>query len=290
LSLLTNNDPYTGEGIYRGQYLWIMGYPDQALAANRETENNARRRGHPFDLAFALTLGAQLFDYLGDSEALLQRTEEAEHIGKEHGIALLGEIMVEISRGIAWLRAGRVADAAAQLDRGIARLMLTGHRIWIGYLKALRAEAVAQSGDLELAAALLDECVARIEAGEERSHFAEVLRLRGWLLVQKGELDAAEATLRRAIKVARGQEARSWELRAATTLARLLASRGKRDRAAALLQPVFDGFTEGYATKDIKNARALLAELSVAAAAPLRAVASRKANPIRRKPHGRHKA
>ena len=290
LPLLTNNDPYTGEGIYRGQYLWIMGYPDQALAANRETENNARRRGHPFDLAFALTLGAQLFDYLGDSEALLQRTEEAEHIGKEHGIALLGEIMVEISRGVAWLRAGRAADAAAQLDRGIARLMLTGHRIWIGYLKALQAEAVAQSGDLELAAALLDECVARIEAGEERSHFAEVLRLRGWLLIQKGELDAAETTLRRAIKVARGQEARSWELRAATTLARLLASRDKRDKAAALLQPVLDGFTEGYATKDVKNARALLAELSVAAAAPLRAVASRKANPIRRKPHGRHKA
>ena len=106
--------------------------------------------------------------------------------------------------------------------------MLTGHRIWIGYLKALQAEGVALSGDLELASALLDECVARIEAGEERSHFAEVLRLRGWLLIRKGQPSAAEATLHKAIKVARGQQAKSWELRAATTLARLLANWGRR--------------------------------------------------------------
>ena len=80
---LTNNNPFTGEGIYRAQYLWIMGYQSQALAANQEMEANARRRGHPFDLAFALTLGAQLFDFLGDPEALLRRTEEAERIGKD---------------------------------------------------------------------------------------------------------------------------------------------------------------------------------------------------------------
>jgi class 3 adenylate cyclase/tetratricopeptide (TPR) repeat protein len=290
LPLLTNNDPFTGEGIYRAQYLWIMGYPDQALAANQEMEANARRRGHPFDLAFALTLGAQLFDFLGDPEALLRRTEEAERIGKEHGIALLGEIMVEISRGVAWLRSGRPADAAAQLDRGIARLMLTGHRIWIGYLKALQAEGVALSGDLELASALLDECVARIEAGEERSHFAEVLRLRGWLLIRKGQPSAAEATLHKAIKVARSQQAKSWELRAATTLARLLASRGKREKAVALLQPVVDGFTEGSDTKDVKEARQLLTELSAAAAARTPAAAIKKPDPIRRKSHARHEA
>ena len=67
LALLTNSDPFTGEGIYRSQYLWMLGYPDQAKAANEATEANARRRGHPFDLAFALTLGAQVYEYLGDS-------------------------------------------------------------------------------------------------------------------------------------------------------------------------------------------------------------------------------
>jgi len=261
LAQLTNNDPFTGEGIYRPQFLWMMGYPDQALAANRATEANARRRGHPFDLAFALTLGAQLFDFIHDSEALLRRTEEAERISKERGIALLGEIMAEISRGVAWLRAGRLADALTQLDRGIERLMLTGHRIWIWYLKALRAEGLALAGDLAGARAVIEESVARMEAGEERSHYAEALRLKGWIQILQGEADHAVVTLRKAIAVARDQQAKSWELRAATTLARLLASRGEQAQALALLTPVHAWFTEGRDTKDVKEAAQLLDEL-----------------------------
>ena len=112
LPMLTNTDPFSGEGIYRSQFLWMLGYPDQARAASEATEANARRRDHPFDLAFALTLGAQVYDYLREYDALLRRSEEAERIGKEHGITLLGEIMAEITRGVAWLRAGRPADGA----------------------------------------------------------------------------------------------------------------------------------------------------------------------------------
>ncbi len=261
LAALTNTDPFTGEGIYRPQFLWMMGYPDQALAASQATEANARRRGHPFDLAFALTLGAQLFDYLGNSDELLHRAEEAERIGRERGIALLGEIMTEISRGVALLRAQRLAEAVTQLDRGIERLMQTGHRIWIWYLRALRAEALALAGDLEGAWTLIEESVARIEAGEERSHYAEVLRLKGWILILRGEPDKAEASLRKAIAVSRDQQAKSWELRAATTLARLLASQGNQAEALTELAPIHDWFTEGRDTKDLKGAAQLLAEL-----------------------------
>jgi class 3 adenylate cyclase/tetratricopeptide (TPR) repeat protein len=261
LVALTNTDPFTGEGIYRAQFLWMMGYPDQALAANAATEANAWRRGHPFDLAFALTLGAQLFDYLCDSDALLQRSEEAERIGNERGIALLGEILTEISRGVAWLRAGRLAEAVAQLDHGIERLMRTGHRIWIWYLRALRAEGLALMGDLDGALALIEESISRIEAGEERSHYAEVLRLKGWMLILRGETDQAAAALRKAITVARQQGAKSWELRAATTLARMLAGRGDRPEALAVLAPIHDWFTEGRGTRDLVEAARLLAEL-----------------------------
>jgi predicted ATPase len=224
-------------------------------------EVNARRRGHPFDLAFALSLGAQVFDYLHDSDALLRRAEEAERIGQEHGIALLSEIMAEITRGVAWLRAGNLADALPQLDRSVERLMRTGHRIWIWYLGALRAEALALSGDIEGAWTLIEHSLDRIEAGTERSHYAEVLRLRGWILTLRGESDHAASTLRKAIAVARDQDAKSWELRATTTLARLLASRGDSVEALALLAPVYDWFTEGHDTRDLKEAAQLLAEL-----------------------------
>src|SRR3977135_890003 len=110
-----------------------------------------------------------------------------------------------MSHGVAWLRAGRLAEALPQLDRSIERLMQTGHRIWIWYLRALRAEGLALSGDLDGASALIEESVARIEAGEERSHFAEVLRLKGWISILRGEPELAMATLHKAIAVARDQ-------------------------------------------------------------------------------------
>src|SRR5580698_5244150 len=261
LAALTNIDPFTGESIYRVQFLWMMGYPDQARAASHAMEANARRRGHPFDLALALTLGAQLFDYLCDFDALMQRTEEAANISNERGIPLLGEIMVEISRGVALLRAGLLRDALTQLDQGIERLMRIGHRIWIWYLRSLQAEALALAGDVERAWTLIEECVTRVEAGEERSHYAEVLRLSGWILSLRGESHQAAIALRKALSVARDQQAKSWELRAATTLARLLASCGDRAEALALLIPIHGWFTEGRDTKDVKEAGHLLLEL-----------------------------
>jgi class 3 adenylate cyclase/tetratricopeptide (TPR) repeat protein len=258
IAQLTNNDPLTGEGIYRAQYIWMLGYPDQAVAASNARDDHARRRNHPFDLAFALTLGAQAFDFLCEPGELLRRTEEAERVGREHGVALLWEIMAEISLGIAWLRSRRYADSVAQLEKAIARLMATGHRIWVWYLRALQAEGLALTGDLEGARALIDESVQRTQLGEERSHYAEVLRLKGWLLIQESQIEDAEACLRSAIDVARAQQAKSWELRSATTLARLLADRGDRASARELLSSVYGWFTEGFGTKDLKEAKALL--------------------------------
>jgi len=278
LAALTNTDPFTGEGVYRGQLLWMMGYPEQALAANQAMEANTRRRGHPFDLAFALTLGAQLFSYLGDPDTLQRCAQEAERIGQERGIALLGEIMVEISRGVAWLDAGHLAEALPQLDQGIERLMQTGHRIWIWYLKARQAEGLARTGDHERAWALIEEAVTRIEASEERSHYAEILRLKGWIQILRGHPDQAIATLREAIAIARKQAAKSWELRAATTLARLLASRGNKTEALALLEPVHDWFTEGHDTSDWKEAAQLLSEIRGAAGRRSRSTARSKAD------------
>ncbi|MBU6464433.1 MAG: AAA family ATPase [Bradyrhizobium sp.] len=261
LVALTNTDPFTGEGIYRGQLLWMTGYPEQALTANQAMEANARRRGHPFDLAFALTLGAQLFGYLGDSDTLERCAQEAERIGQERGIALLGEILAEISGGVAWLHAGRLAEAVSRLDRSIEQLMQTGHRIWIWYLKTLQAEGLALMGDHARAWSLIEESVAQIEAGEERSHYAEMLRLKGWIQILRGYPDEAITTLRKAMAVARKQAAKSWELRAATTLARLLTSRGKKTEALALLAPIYDWFTEGHDTRDLREAAQLLAEM-----------------------------
>ncbi|HEY6720994.1 MAG TPA: hypothetical protein VI363_05085, partial [Burkholderiales bacterium] len=266
IAQLTNTDPLTGDGIYRGQYLWILGYPDQARAASNAKDEHARRRNHPFDLAFALTLGAQVFDYLCEPEELLRRTEEAERISRAHGVALLGEIMVEISRGIVSLRAGRAAESVGQLDKAIGRLTSTGHRVWVRYLRALQGEGLALTGDLEGARALIDESIAATERGEERVHYAELLRLKGWVLMLQSRPEEAEASLRAAIDVARGQKAKSWELRSATTLARLLAERGDRVAAREVLANIYGWFTEGFGTRDLQAAKVLLDALQDRAA------------------------
>ncbi len=219
---------------------------------------NARRYDHPFDLAFALTLGAQVFDYLCEPRELLRRTEEAERISRAHGVALLGEIMVEISRGIVSLRAGHAAESVGQLEKAIARLTATGHRVWVRYLRDLQGEGLALTGDLAGAKALIDESIAATERGEERVHYAELLRLRGWVLMLQSRPEEAEASLRAAIDVARGQKAKSWELRSATTLARLLAERGDRVAAREVLADIYGWFTEGFGTRDLQAAKVLL--------------------------------
>jgi predicted ATPase len=125
----------------------------------------------------------------------------------------------------------------------------------------LRAEALALTGDLEGAWHLIEESVMRIEAGEERSHYAEVLRLKGWILILRGEPDQAMSTLEHALSVARAQQAKSWELRVATTLARLLVRRGNAGQAVEVLAPVYNWFTEGLNTKDLRDAAQLLDDL-----------------------------
>jgi Flp pilus assembly protein TadD len=122
----------------------------------------------------------------------------------------------------------------------------------------LQGEALALTGDLEGARTLIDESILATENGEERAHYAELLRLRGWVLMQQGRSDQAEVALRASIDVARVQKAKSWELRSATTLARLLAERQERAAAREMLSDVYGWFTEGFGTKDLKQARALL--------------------------------
>ena len=122
---------------------------------------------------------------------------------------------------------------------------------------------MALAGDLDNAQRLLDEQIVQIErpGWEERVHYAEILRLKGWMLSLKGDLEGAERNFLASLDWARRQRAKSWELRTSTSLARLWQSQGKRQEACELLTPVYGWFTEGFDTRDLQEAKALLAEL-----------------------------
>jgi len=177
---------------------------------------------------------------------------------------VLWAILAPISNGQALIQGGNPAEGVAPLKAGIALWDAGGGQARMPHLKACLAEAMALTGDLDNALLLLDEAIAQIErpGWEERMSYAEILRLKGWMLSLKGDLEGAEQNFLASLTWARRQQAKSWELRTSTSLARLWQIQGKRQEAYELLAPVYDWFTEGFDTKDLQEAKALLDELA----------------------------
>lgn len=156
----------------------------------------------------------------------------------------------EFGTGLRLLRAGFEEPGAAEGPRLFSFLV---------------AEALGRAGQITDGLAAIEEAIGRSERSGERWATAELLRVKGELLLLQGAPGAAAAAedhFRQALDWARRQGALSWELRAATSLARLLSDQGHSTDATALLQPVYDRFTEGFATADLKAAKALIDDLS----------------------------
>ena len=132
--------------------------------------------------------------------------------------------------------------------------------IWLSHLARARAEL----GEFNEARSYIGEAVTAIKTTKETFYEAEVHRTAGEIALMSPERDTAkaEAYFERALAVARAQQAKSWELRAAMSMARLWRDQAKRDEARELLAPVYGWFTEGFDTLDLKQAKALLDELT----------------------------
>jgi predicted ATPase len=166
------------------------------------------------------------------------------------------------------MRKGQTAEGTALLERGLAVWEKGGGGVGNPYLRSVLGEGMAQLGDVAGALDLVDEAIAKIErpGWEERCHFAETLRIKGWLLSLKGDPEGAERAYIASLDWARQRQAKSWELRTATSYARLMRDQGRAREAHDLLAPVYAWFTEGFATKDLKDAKALLDELETSGA------------------------
>ena len=150
------------------------------------------------------------------------------------------------------------------ISSGIAAWQSTGATwslpSWLSHLAAGHAEL----GQLDEAWRCIGEAMIAIETTKERWFEAEADRIAGEIALKLPKPDAAkaEAYFEHALAVARQQQAKSWELRAAMSMARLWRDQGKRDEARDLLAPVYGWFIEGFDTLDLKEAKALLDQLS----------------------------
>jgi predicted ATPase len=163
-----------------------------------------------------------------------------------------------------WLLAltGNASKAVQMITSGVAALRSTGATLWLPLYLSFLARAHAEVGQFYDAYRCTGEAIAAVETTKETWCEAEVHRVAGEIALMSPEPDAAkaEACFERALAVARQQQAKSWELRAATSMARLWRDQGKPQQARELLAPIYGWFTEGFDTRDLKEAKALLVE------------------------------
>ena len=260
-----NHDPKTLAGIYLSQVLWILGYPDQAAAIVDERDAHARLIGHPFDSGFVLTLGAWVFHYRREPEKQYARNEAVQKLARDAGLPFLSEVLAPyLSTGISLAQQGRLSEGIEYMQRGIQFWEAAGAKTVTPYIRSRLGEALARSGDVDGGLSHVDAMLEQIArpGWQERSHLAEILRLKGWMLSLKGDHAGAERNYLASLDWAREQQAKSWELRTATDLARLWQAQGRRKEAYDLLAPIYGWFTEGFDTKDLIEAKALLAGLA----------------------------
>jgi predicted ATPase len=240
--------------------LFCLGFPDQALAQSNKAIAEARRLPHPPTLAMSLGMDALLLSIAGDDVGLEQRADGLVAVANDQGFPFY-RATGAIFRG--WVKAKNadVTEGLSLLRAGSSAYCATGATAWMPLYIALLAGACEIAGQIDEGAARLDQALQLVERTGERWFAAELNRQRGRLLQRQGHPEAVEELYRKALGIAQEQEAKLWELRAAASLARLWRDQGHRAAARDLLAPIYGWFTEGFATPDLKAAKALLNEL-----------------------------
>jgi predicted ATPase len=244
--------------------LWLLGYLDQALERGNEALALAQGLSEPHSLAFAKVLVGFLRQYRGEVRAVQEDSESLIPLCAEYGL-INWLAFATIVRGWAMAEQGRTQEGIAQIQEGLVNTRATGwSELYRPYGLILLAEACGETGRLDEGLSALTEALAIAEEHGNRQYEAEMHRLKGELLLKQDDSNAVEARscFERAVEIARRQSAKSLELRARMSLARLLAKQGRREEARTMLAEIYNWFTEGFNTADLKDAKALLDELS----------------------------
>jgi class 3 adenylate cyclase/predicted ATPase len=248
---------------YRSLAVWILGYPQAAFADAERALEDAREIGQAHSIMFALGVGAwaRIFcGMYGNTEPLL---DELIALADEKGAPYM-KSMGLMHQGLVLALNGNASAAVQMITSGINASRATGATLWTPLLLAFLASCHASLGQFVDAWRCLDEAMAGVAATKEGWFEAEVSRIAGEIALMEHKQQAAkgESFFNRALELARKQKGKSWELRAAMSMARLWRDQGKRQEAHDLLAPVYGWFTEGFDTLDLKEAKALLEQLT----------------------------
>jgi predicted ATPase len=233
-----------------------LGFSQQAVKLAAEAVTLARSLSHPYSLAMAMWLYAIALQVSRQRQRCGDVATELLELSEEHDFPMTRGAGMFFS-GWATADGGELEQGIALMEEGVA-LVSAVRQVSRPYMLAVLASANADVGKSGEALELLKDAFAQTEVSGERWWQAELHRLRGRLLVARGQHDESEACFRRAIEVSSGQRSKLLELRAATSLARLWSDQGRNAEARELLAPIYDWFTEGFGTPDLKEAKVLL--------------------------------
>ena len=248
---------------YRSIALWLLGYPDAALADTKRVVQHARGIGQAASLMFALHHSSLTQIQFGHYAAANADADELAVLAEEKD-ASLWKASGLLWRGCLLTMTGKASDAIPAITAGLAALRSTGSTMWMPLLLTYLARAHSALGQSDEARRCIGEVITAVETTNERWFEADVYRIAGNIALKTPKPDAAkaEAYFERALTSHGRRRPHSRELRAAMSLARLWRDQGKRDEARDLLAPVYGWFTEGFDTLDLKEAKALLHELA----------------------------
>lgn len=244
------------------QVQWLTGFPDAAARTAVAAFERARPAHHHLSLNNALTYSCPVFYWSGRYEECGRYVELlAEHVTRQ-GLITRRPIASFYRAALAYTQGDASSGTIDGLKRAIEEFRNVNYLARMPYYLSVLADAHAKRGLLGDAQTTIQAALDCAAAQNERWCVPEVLRIRASILTAEGRSDDAEATLLESMALAREIGALSWRLRAANDLAKLWRVRSRADNARKMLLPIYDEFTEGFATRDLMVAADLLASLA----------------------------
>jgi len=233
-----------------------LGRPDTARERIRQAILGSREKKNPYEETWAESIAAELHLHLREfAEAASLAEQVIERSDKDGFLQFAG--VGRIILGCACANLGQARDGVKLIREGLNDAYGPGSALGIGGALAALAGAQALDGSILEALATVEEAL------KTKAHRPETIRVRGEVRLKLNQVREAEADFRGSIELAQLMNSKMSELRATMSLARLLIREGKRTEARATLAKIYDWFTEGFDTADLKDAKALLYELSM---------------------------
>jgi predicted ATPase len=249
--------------VYRALAEWMLGYPETALVDADHALEDARQDGHAGTLMYAQFHTSLTNVLCAKYAAANAQSDEVVRLADEKGAALW-KALATMQKGSVFAFSEKVSEGIQMITSGITAYLSTGSRVYLPIFWSHLSSAYAQLAQFDDAWRSIGEAMTAVQITNERWYEAEVNRTAGEIALKLPHLgpSQAEGYFERALTVSHGQQARSWELRAAMSMARLWRGQGKRNEARDLLAPVYAGFTEGFDTHDLREAKVLLHQLA----------------------------